>query len=119
MPFDWSDAADTGPSTSTLRVEPDQVLQLKTELQPIYDEVEEFLNTQGRAMKMRPLGADPVSYEAAHAFNENAQSALDAAWGYLEALKDVLNALDQAAETYNLVEDTNAQVLRALRQDVQ
>lgn len=119
MPFDWSDAANTGPSTSTLRVEPDQVLQLKAELQPIYDEVEEFLSTRERSMAMQPLGADPVSYETASAFNENAQSALDAAWGYLEALKGVLDALDQAAETYNLVDETHAQILRALRQGVQ
>lgn len=116
MPFDWRDAADSGPSTSTLRVEPDQVLQLKAELQPIYDEVEKFLSIKGRAMKMQPLGADPVSRETADAFNENAQSALDAAWGYLHELNAVLGALDQAARTYNLVEDTNAQTFRRAAQ---
>jgi hypothetical protein len=112
MPFDWRAATDTGSSTSTLRVEPDQVLQLKAELQLIYTEVEDFLYNKGRNMVMRPLGADPVSHETADAFNENAQSALDAAFGYLGELQGVLNALDQAAKTYNLVEDTNTQTFR-------
>jgi hypothetical protein len=53
-----------------------------------------------------------VSYEAADAFNENSQAAIDAARGYLDALKGVLDALDQAIKTYNLVEDTNAQLFR-------
>lgn len=119
MPFNWADETNTGPSTSTLRVEPDQVLHLKAELQGIHDEVEEFLNTKGRAMAMQPLGADPVSYETAYAFNQNAQSALDAAWGYMAELQNVLGALDQAAKTYNLVEDTNAADAEAIRRALQ
>jgi hypothetical protein len=116
MPFDITGAASPGPSTSTLRVEPDQVLQLKAELQPIYDEVERFLNDKAPAMIMRPLGADAVSSDAAEAFNENTKAAIDAAVGYLKELKAVLDALDQAATTYNLVEDTNTQTFRqALR----
>lgn len=112
MPFDWKAATDTGPSTSTLRVEPDQVLQLKAELQPIYDEVDIFLQNHGQAMVMQPLGADPVSRETAEVFNENTQTAIDAARGYLDALKGVLDALDQAVNTYNLVEETNTQTFR-------
>ena len=114
MPFNLTGATDTGPSTSpsTLRVEPDQVLRLKAELQPIYDEVKNFLNHKAPAMTMRPLGADPVSFETAQSFNENTQAAVDAARGYLNALEGVLDALDQAVKTYNLVEDTNAQTFR-------
>jgi hypothetical protein len=112
VPFDWRAATDTGPSTSTLRVEPDQVLQLKAELQPIYDEVRDFLRSKAPAMAMRPLGADPVSSETAEIFNKNAQTAVDAARGYLDELKGVLDALDQAVKTYNLVEDTSAQTFR-------
>jgi hypothetical protein len=65
---------------------------------------------------MRPLGADPVSRDTADAFNENTQAAINAARGYLTELEGVLDALDQAAKTYNLVEDTNTQTFRqALR----
>jgi ribosome biogenesis protein Tsr3 len=110
MPFNLT--GETDASMSTLRVEPDQVLRLKAELQPIYDEVNEFLKTKAPAMIMRPLGTDPVSSETAQAFNENAQTAIDAAWGYLDELENVLNALDQAVKTYNLVEDTNTQTFR-------
>jgi PE family len=112
MPFDLTGATDSGPSASTLRVEPDQVLRLKAELQPIHDEVEEFLNTKAPAMTMRPLGADPVSSETAQTFNDNAQAAIHAARGYRNALADVLDGLDQAVKTYNLVEDTTAQTFR-------
>jgi hypothetical protein len=112
MPFDPTSATSSGPSTSTLRVDPDQVLQLKAELQPIYDEVRDFLRAKAPAMMMAPLGADPVSSETAQAFNENTQTAIDAAFGYLNELKGVLDALDQAVKTYNLAEDANAQLFR-------
>ncbi|HYQ68462.1 PE domain-containing protein [Actinophytocola sp.] len=111
MPF-WKDGTDTGSSTSTLRVDPARVLQLKAELQPVHDEVEQFLLANELAWGVRPLGADPVSRETATAFNENASTAFDAAYGYLDELKAVLAALDQAAKTYNLVEDSNTQTFR-------
>jgi hypothetical protein len=111
MPF-WTGETETSPSTSTLRVDPGQVLQLKAELQPIHDEVEKFLNNKAPSMLMRPLGADPVSSDTADAFNENTQAAIDAAFGYLNELKSVLATLDQAVKTYNLVEDTNTQTFR-------
>jgi hypothetical protein len=102
----------TGASTSTVRVDLDQVLRLKAELQPIHDEVETFLTRGASGMMMRPLGADPVSSETAEAFNENTQTAIDAARGYIAELKNVLDALDQAVQTYNLVEDANTQSFR-------
>jgi hypothetical protein len=115
MPF-RPGGTDTGPTTSTLRVDPAQVLHLKAELQPIYDEARDFLRSKAPAMMMRPLGADLVSSETADAFNENCQAAIDASRGYLDELKGVLDALDQAARTYDLIEDTNTQAFRqALR----
>jgi hypothetical protein len=112
MPFIDTGATGSGPSASTLRVEPDQVLRLKAELQPIYDEVDLFLQNYGQSMVMRPLGADPVSFETAEAFNENAQTAINAARGYMDQLRGVLDALDQAVKTYNLVEETHTQTFR-------
>lgn len=111
MPF-RPGGTDAGPTTSTLRVDPTQVLHLKAELQPIYTEVEDFLYNKGRSMMIKALGADPVSFDTADVFNENAQSALDAAFGFLSAVQGVLDALDQAAKTYNLVEDTNVHTFR-------
>jgi PE family protein len=111
MPFQPG-GTDTGPTASSLRIDPAQVLHLKAELQPIHDELETFLNLKGRGMSMQPLGADPVSFDTADLFNVNTQSALDAAWGYIDELKNVLHALDQAAKTYNLVEDANTQAFR-------
>lgn len=116
MPFWTGETAkpDTGPST--LRVAPDQVLRLKAELQEIYDEVEVFVRRRTPTMMMQPLGADPVSSDAADAFNENTQAAIDATRGYMDALKGVLASLDQAARAYNLVEDANTQTFRQVVQ---
>jgi hypothetical protein len=97
---------------SNMRVDPAMVLQLKAELQPIHDEVEEFLNYEAEGMTVRPLGADPVSRETADAFNENSQNAIDMAWAYRDELKKTLDTLEQAAKDYNLVEDTNEQTFR-------
>ncbi|MFC4856697.1 PE domain-containing protein [Actinophytocola glycyrrhizae] len=116
MPFDITGAANPAASTSTLRVEPDQVLQLKAELQPIYDEVNEFLRTKAQVMVMRPLGADAVSSDTATALNENSQAAVEAASGYLNQLKAVLDALDQAVKTYNLTEDARTLAFRQVSQ---
>jgi len=97
---------------TTMRVDPTMILQLKAELQPIHDEVHDFLVYEAEGMVVRPLGADPVSRETADAFNENSQAAIQAAWGYVDELKNVLDTLDQAARDYNLVEDTNEQTFR-------
>jgi hypothetical protein len=115
MPF-RPDGSTAVPTTSTLQVDPDQVLQLKAELQPIHDEVENFLRGKGRSMLVQPLGADPVSAETADAFNENSQSAIEAAVGYVRELKGVLDALDQAVQTYNLAEESNSQAFRSVVQ---
>lgn len=114
MPFWTGDTGtpDTSAGPSTLRVEPDQVIRLKNELQPVYDEVNDFLRTKAQGMVMRPLGADAVSSDAATAFNENSQAAAEAARGYLDQLKAVLDALDQAVRTYNLTEDDRVQAFR-------
>lgn len=114
MPFDRGSAPGTAASRSTLRVEPQQVLRLKADLQLIRTEVEDFLLNKGRYMAMRPLGADQVSRAAADAFNENSRAALDAAFGYLGELQRVLDALDHVAATYSLVEDT---ITRTFRKD--
>lgn len=97
---------------STMRVDPAMILQLKADLQPIYDDVYSFLAYEARGMVMRPLGADPVSRETAEAFNENAQTAIETATAFLDELKNVIDTLDQAARDYNLVEDTNEQTFR-------
>jgi hypothetical protein len=95
-----------------LRVEPDQVLRLKADLESIYHEVDDFLKTKGATMVMLPLGADPVSADSADAFNENSQAAMDATNGFLKELEGVLHALDQTAKTYDLVDETHAQAWR-------
>jgi hypothetical protein len=94
---------------ATLRVEPDQILRLKTRLDAIRDEVGSFLRDNRQVLNVRPLGKDPVSDETAQAFNENADAALAAAWGYHHELTRVVDALDEAAKEYKRREEANAQ----------
>ncbi|WP_189054045.1 PE domain-containing protein [Longimycelium tulufanense] len=96
-----------GGGTAKLSVRPENVLQLKRELEDVRDEVRDFLLNNREALALRPQGADPVSLDAAKAVKENADTAVDVAETYIQRLASVIDALDQAAKTYGLVEDTN------------
>ncbi|GGM75622.1 hypothetical protein GCM10012275_52900 [Longimycelium tulufanense] len=98
---------DGGGGTAKLKVQPDRVLDLKRELEDVRDEVRTFLRNEAEGLWVRPQGADPVSLDAAKTINENAQTAVEVAWAYVERLTNVIDALDHAAKTYGLVEDTN------------
>ncbi|GGM77163.1 hypothetical protein GCM10012275_54760 [Longimycelium tulufanense] len=98
---------DGGGGTTKLKVQPDKVLQLKRELEDVRDEVQTFLRNEAEGLKARPQGADPVSQDAAKAISENADTAIEVADAYVQRLTAVIDALDQAAKTYGLVEDTN------------
>ena len=97
---------------STMRVDPAMVTQLKNDLQPIYDDVENFLLNKAEAMTVRPLGADRVSRNTAAKFNENSKAAIQAAWGYHGELMRVIATLDRSAKDYTAVEDTHEQTYR-------
>lgn len=112
MPFAPGGAAGTGLGTVTLRVEPGEVIRLRNRLAAVRDQALKFLAENRERLYVRPLGADPVSAQTAQAFNENAQAALDAAWGFHDELTRVVDSLDQAAKAYNLTEDTHEQVYR-------
>jgi hypothetical protein len=112
MPFAPTGVTGSGPGTVTLRVDPDQVLRLRDRLDAIRDTVGTFLRDKAHALNVRPLGADPVSAATTRAFNENAESAIHAAKGFVDELKRVVDALDQAAKAYKLTEDIHERVYR-------
>lgn len=112
MPFVPAGEVGSGLGLATLRVDPDQVVRLKTRLAAIRDKVLNFLVDKRETLNVRPLGADPVSAETAQAFNENAQTAIEAAWGFVDELTQVVDSLDAAVKAYDLVDDTHAQAFR-------
>lgn len=109
-------AIGSGLGMATMVVNPDNILSLRDELTAIRDEVQEFLQVEAYAMRVQPPGADPVSRDGAEAFTQNAESAIEAASGYVDELSRVIDSLDETARTYGLVEESNTDTfLRGLR----
>lgn len=97
-----------GLPAARLVVEPDKVLALKRGFEDEVDRVREWLWVNGHRLRdVPPPGADPCSKQTVRALGENGQTALDAAWGYADQLKQAAAALGEIARAYGLVEDDN------------
>lgn len=109
-------AIGSGLGMATMVVKPENILALRNDLTEIRDKVQSFLQYEGPLMRILPPGADPVSKDGAEAFTQNADSAIEAADGYAMELTAVIEALDETARSYGLVEESNTDTfLRGLR----
>ncbi|SDG87474.1 PE family protein [Lentzea fradiae] len=113
MPFAATAGAGGG-SGVTMRVEPDQILNLMTRYEEVRDTLQEFLYRERETLRGKPLAEDDVSRDAAHVFAENAATAIDVTERFLAELTRNIEQLAQAAKTYNLVEDANQTRMRQL-----
>lgn len=115
MPFlQEGDAAEpsgqigSGLPPAKLVVQPDKVLFVKRGFEDERAEVDRFIRNKGHMLNaVGPPGADPCSEGVAEALSQNGQAALDAAQGYADELTNVINALDEVARAYGLLEETN------------
>ncbi|MGH3859421.1 PE domain-containing protein [Actinokineospora sp.] len=99
-----------------MRVEPDKILALKRRFEDRREIVREFIDLKRDALvSVRPPGTDPCSEKTVAALGENGASALDAARGYINELTAVIDSLSEAARTYGLVEDNNAQAFQQVQ----
>jgi hypothetical protein len=98
---------------ATLVVQPDKILQLKARLEARRDAVQDFMR-EGRENLaiVPPPGGDPASKGGVEALGRNGQSAMEAMDGFVSELSRVIEALDEAARQYGLVEESNAERLR-------
>jgi hypothetical protein len=109
-------AVGSGLGMATMVVQPDNLLTLRNDLAAVRDEVQDFLRFEGPLMRVLPPGADPVSKDGAVAFTQNADSAIEAADGYVMELNAVIEALGETAKSYGLVEESTTDTfLRGLR----
>lgn len=109
-------AIGSGLGMATMVVKPENILALRNDLTEIRDEVQDFLEYEGPLMFVRPPGADPVSKDGAEAFSQNAESAIEVAYGYVKELTMVIESLNETARAYGLVEENNTDTfLRGLR----
>jgi hypothetical protein len=95
-----------------MKVAPDQVLALRDKLAAVSLDVGDFIRAQGYALRAKPLALDDVSHDAAEAFANNAKMAIDVAQKFADELDRTIDALNRAAETYNLVEDVNTSAMQ-------
>lgn len=103
------DKIGAGLPPATLVVEPGKVLALKQGVEKERDKVQQFITYRGHLLaSIPPPGSDPCSEGTVEALGENGQSALDAATGYVEQLTNIINSLDETAQTYGLQEATSA-----------
>ncbi|MER5267196.1 PE domain-containing protein [Actinosynnema sp. NPDC002837] len=104
--------APTGPVI--MQVAPDQILALMARYEAVRDTVQEFLANQRANLLGQSVADDDVSRDAASTFTENATTAIDVTTEFLVQLSLSIDQLNQAAKTYNLVEDVN---IVAMQQD--
>ncbi|MFJ6676420.1 PE domain-containing protein [Actinosynnema sp. NPDC091369] len=117
MPFMESAGEGGAPAPAgpvTMQVEPGQILALKARYEAVRDTVQDFLRRQRDNLRGKPVAEDEVSRDAATAFAENATTAIDVTRAFIDQLNLSIDQLDQAAKTYNLVEDINT---AAMQQD--
>ncbi|GAA3458845.1 PE domain-containing protein [Saccharothrix longispora] len=118
MPFMASGgggAGETGAPTSgpvTMQVEPGRILVLKARYEAVRDTVQDFVDSQRENLRGRSVADDDVSRDAANTFAENATTAIDVTRKFIDQLGLSIDQLDQAAKTYNLVEDVNTATMR-------
>ncbi|MBP2334577.1 hypothetical protein JOF41_000755 [Saccharothrix coeruleofusca] len=110
MPFLASgDAGGTASTASgvTMQVEPGRILALKARYTAVRNMIQDFLDGQEYNLIAKPLADDEVSKDAAGVFAENATAAIDVTRHFIDELNLNIDQLDQAAKTYNLVDDAN------------
>lgn len=100
---------------ATLKVEPDQVLRLKTRLEAVRDNLSDFVTTKGKELRLwRAFADDDVSRASAEDFNENAALAIRAIRKFIDELNRTIDSLESAAKTYNLTDEVHATAMREI-----
>jgi uncharacterized protein YukE len=98
-------------SGGQFRVSPEHVQQLSSDLQAVADGIQDFLNNKGDQLSVPPNALDPVSKDAAAAFKQNADTAIQQATAFANNLNTVVTSLDQTARGYQTSDDAAASTL--------
>ena len=117
LPFVQGDGPADGPVGSALPparfvVDPDQLRTLKRGLEEEIDNLERWWSGNKRRLRVDPPGADPCSEPTAIAFGGNGDEALLALSGYITQLKQLANALGEAAGNYHRLDEDGVGRLR-------
>jgi hypothetical protein len=98
------DSVPTGPTSATLTVNHDNVLAAAKIIQTQIDSLNDVIREHGRFLFIEPAAADPVSTDAARAWNFRLMGADDSYVArvseYLDSLRKVMTQLRDSAKTY-------------------
>ena len=103
-------------ATATLRVDRDAIPHLRRVFDNAMSKLDEQIELAMTGVRVSPWAGDPVSENAATAFNnhsvDDTDSALNALRAYQQRLKSASDALTKVAETYRITESGNAESFR-------
>ncbi|MDT7682901.1 MAG: hypothetical protein QOG57_3211, partial [Pseudonocardiales bacterium] len=105
MVFEAKVAHEVAIEVAGLAVTPDNVLQIRNTLKGESDLLGLQLRLHQPNLVVGAPGRDPVSEEAAKAFNEKIKGLLDGCWAYVNVLADAAESLHQTALSYGNTED--------------
>jgi uncharacterized protein YukE len=105
MVFEAKVAHGVAIEVAGLAVTPDNVLQIRNTLKGESDLLGLQLRLHQPNLVVGAPGRDPVSGEAAKAFNEKIKGLLDGCWAYVNVLADAAESLHQTALGYGNTED--------------
>jgi hypothetical protein len=83
-----------------LQVNRDNVLQVRNALKTEFDRLRRLMALHAPMLRVGECGPDPVSGPAALLFNDKVQALTGQCTGYVEALGDAADALEQTARAY-------------------
>jgi hypothetical protein len=99
------------PSAAKLRVDRESLPHLRRVFDTALTKLDVQINEAITAVRVSPWAGDPVSESAATRFNDHSvddtDSALNVLTAYQDRLKSASDALEQVAQQYQIVEDTN------------
>ncbi|ALE74162.1 hypothetical protein AD006_23800 [Pseudonocardia sp. EC080610-09] len=82
----------------------DNVLQVAALLRRQADQMERALVKADRELRVEPLGADPVSRDAAESFRPKIRRILDLHWAHCEEVRSAVEALRRCAFDYGFTD---------------
>ncbi|WP_211304866.1 PE family protein [Umezawaea tangerina] len=99
---------------ATMRVDPAEVVRLKTRLEAVRATVSDFVLANSHALAVVPFAEDDVSQDAAKDFTANADQAIDVTRQFIDQLNLTIEGLQGAVDTYQLADDTHAMAMKNL-----
>ncbi|ATE53174.1 hypothetical protein [Actinosynnema pretiosum] len=102
----------SAPSTLTMCIFPDRVVDLKKQYERVRNKISDLLTQHESRLIKSPLASDQVSQEAAADFLKNALKSFEVLQEFRDKMNENIELLEQAIADYDLVEEQNSDAFR-------